>query len=681
MPHRVGRRKGRAGQARASGFAGYALAPAVPDAAVGRGLAEEMARREPLKEPPMNETSISVPSTPRLREVEPRSLRQNPLNPRVAPAGAAQDEQLRASIKARGIIQFPVVAEKDGELVIRAGHRRVKAAIDLDLSTIWVVESEPGNIDLMDALAENVIGASMTSVDTWRAIVSLEAQGWNDQAIADALAQPVRTVRRLKLLAQIHPPMLDAMARGDIPKDEQLRTIAEATIGEQAQVWKKHKPKKNESTNWFAVANALSKRRVPFSAAKFDEMLAEKYGVIWVEGLFAPAGEDNRDTTDVDGFFGAQQEWLENNLPKGGVLVPQDDYGQPSLPKKAERVYGKPAKGDIVGHYLDPRTAEVKTVTYRMAAEKTTAKGVGKNAAPTQLPEKAQRPDVTQKGNAIIGDLRTDTLHEALREDPASDVTLMAFLVLALGGRNVSVQSGVNEGRFDRQAICEGLIQGGVLTGDEEAVRAAARAMLVQTLSCGDNMSNSGIGARIAGETIGATLRLPSMATEEFLSCLSRQALEREAAANSVRVEARVKDTRAGMVRHFDGATGHYPDAVFALSKLEIEDEIAGAEYFGPETDQTRPTMRTNAARSKSPKATRGATKTSSPTSQPPQTEQQPGLPSEGRAPLSDMEPDHDPYPSSAGRSRSGAAPHARSVLSLRPERPRPQGHPGGYSR
>lgn len=529
----------------------------------------------------MSESTINEVWVPRLREIDPRSLALNPLNPRTTPASEAQEQQLRASIKARGIIQFPVVAEKGGALVIRAGHRRVKAAIDLDLPVIWVIETEPGNIDLMDAVTENVIRAAMNSVDTWRAIVNLEAQGWNEQAVADALAQPVRTVRRLKLLAHIHPPMLEVMAY-DMPKDEQLRTIAEATAGEQAQVWKKHKPRKNESTNWFAVANVLSKRHIPYSAAKFDDMLAEKYGVVWEDDLFAPAGEDHRYTTEVDGFFGAQQEWLENNLPKGGVLVPQNEYGQPELPKKAERVYGKPGKGDIVGHFLDPRTAEVKTVAYRLPSDKKAGKGKSKDAGAVAAPEKAQRPDVTQKGRAIIGDLRTDALHEALRQDAASDITLIAFLVLALGGRNVTVQSGVNEGRFDRAALCESLIQGGVLTQDDNAVRAAARSMLARTLSCRDNMSDSGIGARIAGDVIGATLRLPSMATDEFLSCLSRQALEREAAANSVRVEARVKDTRAGMVRHFEGATWHYPEAVFALSKLEIEGGITTTGHYVP---------------------------------------------------------------------------------------------------
>ena len=520
----------------------------------------------------MNESAIHDAVFPRLRPVDPRGLKANPHNPRITPASPTQEEQLRASIRTRGIIQFPVVAEKDGDLFIRAGHRRVKAAIDLDFPTIFTVETEPGNIDLMDALAENIIRASMNSVDTWRAIQDLEEQGWSEQAIADSLALPVRTVRRLKLLAHIHPPMLDIMARGDMPNEEQLRTIACATLEEQAQIWKKHKPRKNEHTSWFAVANALARRRILFSAAKFDEEIGAKFGVVWHDDLFAPAGEDGRYTTNVDGFFGAQQEWLENSLPKGGVLVPQDEYGHPQLPKKAQHVYGKPAKGDITGHYLDPRTAEVKTIVYRLPVEKKAGKGAGKGpATPDPVPAKS-RPDVTQKGNAIIGDLRTDAVHEALRAHDIDDTTLIALLVLALGGRNVSVQSGVNEGRFDREALRDAVIDGGVLTADHAMIRDAARKMLTATLSCRDNMSNSGIGARIAGEKIGAALCLPSMATDEFLSCLSRQALEREARANTVRVEARVKDTRARMITHFTGTTWHYPDALFKLSQSETKE-------------------------------------------------------------------------------------------------------------
>ena len=62
--------------------------------------------------------------------------------------------------------------------------------------------------------------------------------------------------------------------------------------------------------------------------------------------------------------------------------------------------------------------------------------------------------------------------------------------------------------------------------------------MLTAALSCRDNMTNSGIVARIAGDAIGASLYLPNMATDEFLSCLSKSAVEKAAAAEGVRTEA-----------------------------------------------------------------------------------------------------------------------------------------------
>ena len=311
-----------------------------------------------------------------LRSVDPRTLQANPNNPRTTPVPPAMDEQMLASIKAVGIIQPPYVTPKDDGLMIVVGRRRVKAAITADLPVIDVLVCDADEAaDAMRSVAENLIRASMTSVDTWRAIERLEAQGWNEQAIADALALPVRTIRRLKLLAHLHPAMLDVMALGSMPNEEQLRTIAMASREEQAQVWKKHKPKKGQTdVAWYEVARALAKRRMPFAAAKFDDDLAKAYGVEWEDDLFAPPGEDSRYTTNVEGFFGAQQEWLQNNLPERGTLVPVDEYGSCQLPKKAERVYGKPGKGDVIGHYVDARTGEVETVAYRLPAPKKAGK-------------------------------------------------------------------------------------------------------------------------------------------------------------------------------------------------------------------------------------------------------------------------------------------------------------------
>ena len=510
-----------------------------------------------------------------LRSVDPNSLKPNPENPRRTPAPPAMDDQLVASIKAIGLIQPPRVKEMDGDLVIIAGNRRVKAAITNGLAAIDVLVCDADEAaDAMRAVSENLIRASLNSVDIWRATQTLEAQGWNEQGIADALALPTRTVKRLKLLAHLHPAMLDMMAAGQMPNEDQLRTIAAATRDEQAQVWKKHKPKKGQEVYWHEIARALSKRRIPFSAAKFGDDLARAYGIVWEDDLFVPAGEDGRYTTNVDGFFGAQQEWLQNNLPERGTLLPADEYGHCTLPKKAEQVYGKPAKRDLIGHYLDPNSGAVKTIAYRLPEPKKAARpGNGHHLA--QAPEAGDipartRPDVTQKGGAMIGDLRTDALHQALREATIEDSTLLALLVLALGGKNVSVQSGAGMGAADRAAIGGTLIEGGVLTADLATVRAAARSVLTIALSCRDNMSNSGLGARVAGDAIGASRYLPNMATEEFLACLSKAAVERAAAAEGVRAEARAKDTRARLIERFKAGAYVYPGALFKLTPDEV---------------------------------------------------------------------------------------------------------------
>ncbi len=515
-----------------------------------------------------------------LRSVDPQSLIPNPNNPRRTAAPKAMDEQLLASIRAVGIIQPPRVTETPDGLMVVAGNRRRAAAIAAGLAEIHVMVCDADETaDAMRAVSENLIRASMTSVDIWRATDSLERQGWNEQAIADALALPVRTIRRLKLLACLHPPMLDVMAAGAMPSDEQLRAIAAASREEQAQVWKKHRPKKGQEFHWHPVANALSRRRIPFSAARFGDELARAYGVTWLDDLFAPAGQDGRYTTDVEGFFGAQQEWLQNALPAGGTLIPTDEYGRPALPRKAQHVYGKPGKGDVTGYYLNGHTGAVETLAYRLPEAKTPAKpGRDGQAVPEPESPVRVRPDLTQKGAAIIGALRTDALHQALRQAPIEDAKLVALLVLALAGKNVSVQSGSGAAAWDRSAIAAGLAEGGVLTADDDLARAAAREMLAATLSCRDNQSDSGPLARVAGEAVDAARHLPNMATEEFLSCLSKPGLGKAALDAGVRVEDRAKDTRARMVERFKTGRYVYPAALFTLTA----DEMANAREAEP---------------------------------------------------------------------------------------------------
>ena len=170
----------------------------------------------------------------------------------------------------------------------------------------------------------------------------------------------------------------------------------------------------------------------------------------------------------------------------------------------------------------------------------------------------------------MIGDLRTDALHQALRDATIDDGTLLALLVLALGGRNVSIHSGADTDAFERDEVCKTITEGGVLTTDQDLLRRAARSMLVGVLSCRENMSNSGITARIAGDAIGASLYLPNMATEEFLSCLSKAGVEKAAATEGVRIENRAKDTRARLIERFKDGVYVHPAALFKLTAEDL---------------------------------------------------------------------------------------------------------------
>ncbi len=110
----------------------------------------------------------------------------------------------------------------------------------------------------------------------------------------------------------------------------------------------------------------------------------------------------------------------------------------------------------------------------------------------------------------------------------------------------------------------------GRLAFDREALQVAARSALIDTLSARRNRSDSGLVARIAGRAIGADGFLPNMRTDEFLSCLSRQALERSCNGTSVLPRQRVKDTRAALVEHFSERSFVYPAAEFEIDPSEV---------------------------------------------------------------------------------------------------------------
>ncbi|WP_338835207.1 ParB/RepB/Spo0J family partition protein [Bradyrhizobium septentrionale] len=524
-----------------------------------------------------------------LIKIDPRALKENPERMRQTKSTPQADALLLATIKAVGIVQPPVITPDTGGgngYVINAGHRRVKQAIAAGLEEIDVLVDDAANDNgAMRSMVENIAREALNPVDQWRAIERLVALAWTEEAIGVALALPVRQIRKLRLLANVLPAMLDHMAKGDMPDERQLRTIAAASLDEQKEVWKKQKPSKPDpQVSWWSVAQALQKTRMFARHASFGDDLAKAYGIYWVEDLFAPADEDSRYTTDVEAFLGAQQEWMTANLPKKGIIAETTSYGEVKLPPKAEQVHGKPAKSDCTAMYLD-RDGRVQTVHYRMPAAKNPKgkTGSGSDNAPDDVGEVSKpRPDVTRKGVEMIGDYRTDALREALIRAPIEDDTLMALLILAFAGQNVSVTTGSGGTYYGHSRLAKNaaaLFDGaGKLSFDMDTLRVAARTMLVDVFSCRENATNSGIVARVAGEVIGADTFLPNMGTEDFLSSLSRPALEASCKETPVLPRQRVKDTRAALVEHFKEGHFVHPAALFAPDAMKLSQWLSSSE-------------------------------------------------------------------------------------------------------
>jgi hypothetical protein len=171
------------------------------------------------------------------------------------------------------------------------------------------------------------------------------------------------------------------------------------------------------------------------------------------------------------------------------------------------------------------------------------------------------------------------------------------LLVLAFAGQNVSIASGSADGYAQIGRHAARLIgEDGKLAFDRDTLQQVARATLIDVLSCRENRSDSGVAARIAGDAVGADTFLPNMATDDFLSCLSRTGIEAVCKDTSVLPRQRVKDTRTALVQHYAENRFLHPAALFAPAPEKVaawadkhgraeDDEESGADALN-ESDE-----------------------------------------------------------------------------------------------
>ena len=162
-----------------------------------------------------------------VRNIPLNKLVLSPANVRKTPPSAAEEAELKASIKARGLKQNLVVhpsADEKGVLAVTAGGRRLKALQELaaegvipaDYKVPCLVEAEAA---LETSLMENTIRAAMHPADEFVAMAALIDAGETIEAVAARFGVPERHVRQRLRLGKLAPELLDAYRAGDISLD------------------------------------------------------------------------------------------------------------------------------------------------------------------------------------------------------------------------------------------------------------------------------------------------------------------------------------------------------------------------------------------------------------------------------------------------------------------------------
>ncbi|MBB2199819.1 ParB/RepB/Spo0J family partition protein [Gluconacetobacter sp. 1c LMG 22058] len=530
-----------------------------------------------------------------LRFVDPRTLRENPNNPRTSKPDPLEDRKLALNIKCLGVLQPPIVREgEDGTLTVIYGSRRARCSVMAKRPEIPVlVKLSEDTQDDLAAGSENEIRQNMTRPEMWRWVNKMrEEKKLSDKEIAKALMRDVAYIKGLSRLSQMHGPILHAIEIGRGPDNGDEKTIAMASLDDQRAVWGAYFAERLEGVedpaeyrldpedpedivDWDDFVSALKETRFFASDARFDSSVANAYGVHWEADLFAPADEDGRFTTDRRAFQAAQQHWIDSCRPEGSVAMVEDHYGNMTAPEGFRRLYGWHGveDEDVVAFYLSPTTLKIAEYRVRPVAETDQGARPPMASAANHPAGPKVRADISGSGDKMIGEIRTQALRKALDgvQDTVDPWDLVAGLLLAFGGENVVVQGDPTRGygkRSARKTAVARLFPEGVMVRDEGLLREQAVAVVKSAASCDISMhSGSGLPAQLMGILFDADAQMPNMAFEDFLKTMSKAGISKAMEVEGLAPLATGKAMRAALIAHVGDGRWVPPAAGFAQAQ------------------------------------------------------------------------------------------------------------------
>ena len=316
--------------------------------------------------------------------------------------------------------------------------------------------------------------------------------------------------------------------------------------------------------------------------------------MIWTEDLFAEGGKDNRFTEDGSAYAAAQEQWLADCLPEGGVKLEMGEYERAATPEGYLRLqhWMKAEETDVMGYFLNPNTLKIDEIPLRpKEEEKQEATTSPRSIVPANVAAPKERAAISGTGLTMLGLIRTQALHAALDKvvDDVDPWDLVAALLLALGGKNVTVHTPEREpyGQMSRQETAlTTLFPEGVLIRDPALLRQEAVSVLKNVANCTISQhSGSGVTAQLMGLLFDADAQMPNMAFDDFLKCFSKPGIMEAGKTLDLLPRNTGKEMRTAIMAHV-GLEGRWvpEQAGFGPAieewKLNLADMVRRAEML-----------------------------------------------------------------------------------------------------
>jgi ParB family chromosome partitioning protein len=208
-----------------------------------------------------------------IRKIPLNKLILSPANVRKTPASAAEDAELKASLKSSGLKQNLVVHASAGDkglYAVTAGGRRLKALQELaaegviaaDFKVACLVEDTGAAIET--SLMENSCRAGMCAADEFIAMAALIDTGLTVEAVAARFGVTEKHVKQRLRLGKVAPELLEEFRQEAIALDVMTAFTLSADHAAQLAVWRQVKGQPYGMVQ--AVRRLLTQAAVPLNS-------------------------------------------------------------------------------------------------------------------------------------------------------------------------------------------------------------------------------------------------------------------------------------------------------------------------------------------------------------------------------------------------------------------------------